>query len=434
MGGLALPSHQAVFHPMKLLHETSIIPSTSTPQFSGYYVLDLRDKGNKLDNVSIVLNISQLTASDGNQYAFVPSYFMFSRIEAVVGNNIIDTYYPSQMFLENQFFYKDDERLTHNNLAANYASLQQRLVKASKTSEYHINLKSFIDQIKPSILQNHDELQLRVFLLPLADIVDWSQPQAVAMADYANQIQPVVSKQPTPVNNNAPDGVIPSATIYQSWLVVKHTKLNQSGLHQVELKERMKNPQHSLFHDVRYSLQNITLSSTTGVSQYSLVLSSLVGKVAFLMFHIRPVGQTTNAAAWRFLDIQAFDLISSDGHSLCGGSNITYAQNQKHLHQWTQSSYAEETIYNANLVGGITDNAANVFVWSFSDNPVEALTKGQALTSHEFRGSEQLRLWINPDTFYFNKAGNPTNLQVDIFAFCENVYQVSSRDVKKISL
>ena len=419
VGNTTLPFHQAKYHPSGLRHEVSLIPQTSQANFGSYYILDYKEGLNKLDNISLVFKVSALThdlGEDDNgkaiRPAFVPSYFWVNRIEIVQSNAIIDTIYSSEQFILNQLIYRDAERLTHNNLSGNYASREQRANKAATTSEYHIHLHTFIDQTKLNVLANSDNIQLRVYLNPLDQITDNAGVKPLG---------------------------IPTATILSSSLVVKHTKLNHSGLHLVEAKERMKTPHSAIFHDLRYGLFNITMSNPTGIQTFNIVLTSIVGKVAFLLFTIRNSSAVSNENAYHYLDVDSYDILDSAGSSLVGGTPISYTQNQKLLHSWSKSSYTEETMYNANLVGDVRDNGANINLWSFSEHPIEAITYGRALSSHTFQGNEQLRLYINASSPYYAnlKGGSRYDspvYQVDVFAFTESVHVASGFEVKKVSL
>jgi hypothetical protein len=424
-GGLSLPNHQAVFHPTSLKHEVGTIPSTSQPNWAGYFILDYKEKNNTLDNLSVVLKVSplELKYKDGSLYggssAFIPAFMWFNRIEFVQNNIILDTYYPSQQFILNQIIHDDVERLTINNLAGNYASRAQRVRKSSMTTDYHIHLRTIIDQTKLSVLELHDEIQLRIYLQPLTDVVDY----------FEMDIEDILN-------------TTPSATIQSASLIAKHTKLNQSGLHLSHVKDRKKQAHSSIFHDVRYSLTNITMAGT-GIQQFNIVLSSLVGSVAALFFTIRNTSTLKNEGSFYFLDFFNFDILDSAGASLVGGTPVSYSQNQKLLAEWSRSTYTEENIYNANLVGQVVDNGANIGCWSFSDDPIQAIKHGRALSSHKFSGNEVLRLTIDSNTAYYTKQGIRTPdrpggisnvYQIDIYAFTENLHSASGFDIKKFAI
>jgi hypothetical protein len=72
------------------------------------------------------------------------------------------------------------------------------------------------------------------------------------------------------------------------------------------------------------------------------------------------------------------------------------------------------------------NNSANVYCWSFSSDPVSAITYGRALSSRQFIGNEQLQL-----TFTSALAAN---VQVDVYALTESILEQGSGYVKKISL
>jgi hypothetical protein len=104
-----------------------------------------------------------------------------------------------------------------------------------------------------------------------------------------------------------------------------------------------------------------------------------------------------------------------------GGQQIPDSLALQYLNlYWSQSSYPNETAL------GLTDNKANVYCWSFSSDPVEAIASGRLLSSHQFSGQEQLLINFTASTSYA--------YQVDVFAFTESMLEVASNYVKKISL
>ena len=113
--------------------------------------------------------------------------------------------------------------------------------------------------------------------------------------------------------------------------------------------------------------------------------------------------------------------MNSASTNIVGGQVIPSALALNYLNLfWSASNYSQETAL------GITDNAANVYCWSFSSSPVEALNKGVLLGSHQFTGAEQLQI---------NFASSlSANVNVDVYALTESMIEMTYNNVKKISL
>jgi hypothetical protein len=65
-------------------------------------------------------------------------------------------------------------------------------------------------------------------------------------------------------------------------------------------------------------------------------------------------------------------------------------------------------------------------MWSFSADPVAALSNGQALSSRKLTGGEQLVLNFG--------TALTTQVQVEVYAFVESVIDQSLSSIRKISL
>ena len=85
-----------------------------------------------------------------------------------------------------------------------------------------------------------------------------------------------------------------------------------------------------------------------------------------------------------------------------------------------QSSYPAETAY------GNNNQAAYFYSFSHSVDLAEALKKGQCLTSRQCNGTEQISL-----TF---PSATATGLTLDIYAFQEQIHQVSVGETKALAM
>ena len=139
--GLNLHHSQHVDIP-KMKHETVIVPENNVPVWGSYFIIDFKEKSVLLHDIALQFNVSPITGfTNANNYShFAPSIFFFQRIELVLGNNIIDTIYPLNIFAHTQLFYDDQQRTMINNAMGNYASQSQRYNLSSQSSSYYLNL------------------------------------------------------------------------------------------------------------------------------------------------------------------------------------------------------------------------------------------------------------------------------------------------------
>lgn len=167
---LNLPVAQAISISAALKHGLLIVPSSSMPQFGAFHTIDIREKNIILSNITLQFTTSAVAGSSLVGY-FSPGYFFFQRIELVQSGNVLDTIYGNQQSLLNQLLEWDD-RLANNIAAGNYASSAQRTLLSSQTgtNTFYVNLKSYFDQAKMSLLTQSHEIQLRVYMAPLVDI------------------------------------------------------------------------------------------------------------------------------------------------------------------------------------------------------------------------------------------------------------------------
>ena len=254
--GLNLPTHQVTsFGSDEIRHETIIIPSTSQVSFGSYSVFDFKEKGLLLHDVALNFNVSAisgLTGSVANYPNFVPNFFWFTRIEIVINNNVIDTIYPSQQFIHNQLFCSDEKRRLINNAAGAYDSLSQRNAMAIVTSNYYVDLWTLFQQTNLPLLWSKDDVQIRVYMDTLPNIVNQS------------------SLTGTPV-----------ATLNYANLVMKVSRLPHDLLY-MRQNQIVQNVEQTKFHELRYG----TFTVQSGVTSTTLVLTPLVGLVAFYILQL----------------------------------------------------------------------------------------------------------------------------------------------------
>jgi hypothetical protein len=391
--GINVSKIQASNTPVGLTHELLQIPSSSLPQFGSYCVFDIKQKNILLHNMALVVNTTALTGiTGGTSNRLSPAWFWWQRVELVLNGVIVDTLYPTQQFFLNQILYDNPDRIMNNNGAGNYASVTQRALMASTAgSNSIINLHTMFDEAHVSLLTDSHNVQLRV---------------------YFDNV----------VNLYAGGGTgTPAMTINFANLICKTTKMTPE-VSQNRLAHMQSQPEHQLYHDLRYGIFNIN----SGVSNSQIVLSSIVGKVAFIFFTCKFVNALTGDGAFTYNKITNFSILDSTSTNITSGQPISDALSLNYLSQfWTNSSYLSETATGSNQNGVIVNNGANVYAWSFSSDPMTALNKGKLLSSRQFFGNEQLQIT------WGSSLG--TNVQVEVYAMTESILEQGVMTVKKLS-
>ena len=387
--GLNLQVNQHTDFP-KMKHETIIIPATSNPSWGGYFIFDLKEKSCIIHDIAIQYNVSAISGLTGTVTSYphyTPAFFWTTRIEVVINNNIIDTVYPSQQFLMNQLFNRDEQRRLINNACGAYDSIVQRNAMATATSNYYVDLWNFFQQAHLPALLPKDDIQLRMYMDTSAN----------------NIVQSTLTGTPV-------------STINFANLIVKLTRL-QSQEQSVRLREITMKPNHHRFTECRYG----TFVVSSGTQSSTTVLTPLVGSCSFLMFTVRPLTTITGNGYFNYTAITNFAILDSSSTNIVGGQAIPSAQALQILNKdWIKSSYTAETAL------GIVNNNANVYLYSFSADPSITAETGKSFNNHRFTGNEQLQ--IN----YTGVLG--ASVQIDVYALVESVIEVSSTAVKKITL
>lgn len=380
---------EQVFEPAQGKHETIIIPSTSSPAWGSYFVCDLRMLNVIVHDLALQFNVSAisgLTGSVANYPNYTPAYKWIQRLELAMNDKVIDTYYPDEQFIMNQLFVSDEKRRLNNNSCGAYDSLAQRNTLATATSNYFVNLFNCFQQAHIPLLFAHSNIQLRVYMDTLANNVNQSTLTG------------------TPVS-----------TINSCNLIAKISRMSQDDL-QARKVAVAKNPHHYRFTELRYG----TFTVQSGVSSASIVLNPIVGPVSFLLFTVRPTNALTGNSGIQYTAISNFAILDNTGTNVTGGQVIPSAMALQVLGKdWSLSSYLGETAI------GLTDNKANVYMFSFASDPIETVERGISTGSYHFRGSEQLQIAFT--------GSLASAVQVDLYALCDSVLEVSGSGIRKLS-
>ena len=379
--GVSIPAHQHVsdFIPKKT--ETVIIPSTNQPSFGSMFTIDIRELNVIIHNLCLQFNLSAISVMTSGSY--VPAQFLVDHIDYVMNGAIAYTAYPLDQFLQAQLFQRDEDRLLMNIASGSYNSATQRQTMASGVNSYYLPLFDFFKQAKSiPLLENAHNVQLRIFMQPL-------------------------------VSSTIGTGTA-TASINSCNLLMNCTRLREEEANMLRQQMYFNKASHFKFNDLK--VQSYTVNS--GVSATNIVMSAITGPISFLVFVVRPSASLTGAGEFAFTAISQYEILNSAGQNIVGGQPISNSQALLVLgNANTRSSYLAETAL------GITNNNANVYVYSFGADCSESASNAVGLGNYKFTGSEQLKLTFT------GSLGAST--QVDILAYTESLVSFTKGSVKK---
>jgi hypothetical protein len=387
--GLNLSGNQTSDVPRNLKHEILTIPSTSQFAFGGYGVLDFKEKNVKVHELIIAFNTSAVSGLTGTVTNFPnlnPTFHWFTRIELVMNNVVIDTLYPDAQFILNQLMYEEQDRTLNNYSAGLYSSQASRnTLTTTAGSNWYLPLKTFFNQANIAIITQNHELQLRVYMQPLANICNQSTLTG------------------TPV-----------CTINSAQLIARVTRLPTEAVN-ATIAQISRSPRHYKFYETRYA----TFTVQSGVTSTTLVLTPIVGNVGMLYFVVRPSASLTGNNAFSFTAIRDFAMLGAGGDNIVGGTVIPSTLNLLQQGKWWCKSQ-----YLADVFAGTSNS--NVYSYCFSADPTLAFDSGAFYTTRKFVGAEQLQL-----TFTGSLGAN---VQVDVFAYLEAAIEQTNLGVKKLAI
>ena len=379
--GVKVPAHQHVSDYAPAKSEIVIVPSTNTPTFGSMFTLDVRELNILVHDLVLQFNLSAITVmTSGN---FVPAQFLIDHIDYVQNGVIVDTYQPLDQFLQAQLFQRDEDRALMNIASGHYASTTQRIALATSANSYYLPLFDYFREAKSiALLENCHNLQLRVFMNPLANVTSGTGTA--------------------------------TANINSCNLLMRVTRLREAEANQLRKEQALNKANHYKMNDLR--VQSNTIQS--GVSSATIVLSAITGPVSHLIFVVRPSASLTGNGAFAFTAISSYEILNSSGQNIVGGQAISNSQALLVIgNNNSKSSYLSENAL------GITNNNANVYVYSFSADCVESADSAVSLGTHQFTGAEQLK--VN----FTGALG--ANVQVDVLAYTEALLSLGQNVVKK---
>ena len=178
----------------------------------------------------------------------------------------------------------------------------------------------------------------------------------------------------------------------------------------------MSRPVSRFFHSTSYGLYTLT----AGASNYQIVLSAIVGKVAQLTFILRKTGELTRENSFKYQKIKDFSILNSSSINTTGGVAVSSELALKHLNlYWNRSSISSETD------AGTVDNNQYIYNWSFSSDNLTAIESGRLLGSKSFQGNESLIINFSSAT--------TVNHILEVYCLMENVLTIGGNYVTKAS-
>ena len=351
--GLNIGETQHSGVPTVLKHETVIINGQTIAAFGSNFTIDIREKACILHDLTLALQTSAITGLTGtvaNYPNFVPAVQFIDRIDILQNGNTW-TRYGDEQFLINNLFKPDEQRLLYNTSIGNYSSNTQRAVLASTSNYFYIPLDTFFNASHMPLLHPHSDIQLRIFIRPLASLVNQSTLTGTAIA-----------------------------TFLSSSVLARVTRLK--GLEVKLMQEIQARPHDYRFLDLKYQVY----TAYAGTTAQTFTLNAITGKVAFLIFTIR-TSAPTGSALYTYLPVTSFSILDSTGTNIVGGQDV-YSQMALTVlnKEWVESSFTTETAY------GITNNNAYVYMFSFSADTLHTLKTASRNGEYIFNGNEQLKI------------------------------------------
>ena len=347
--------YQSVLKGLK--HEVVTYPPATAPNWGVQTSYFIRNGGGiLLHDVYLHFNlsaISGLTGSVTNYPANNPSFFFVKTIEIYV-NGVLAQLFPApalSQYLSAHLFQTDEMRAVIEGAGGSHTAIAQRNAKSIITDNWILPLRSFWSESSFSVLNNTQELEIKVTFDSPSNFVAQSTLTGT-----------------------------PAITLNSCNLVAFISKIPNQIVSQ-ELALISKIPKHQRFHREIY-FQTALLSGSTSTT---ITLSQLTGLIDYIVFVVRPQNALTNTGAYTFTPITNFHYLDSTGSSMCGGNPITHIQSLGiTARRNTKSSFLAE--------GLLSTWNSYAYVWSSNANLLQSVEHGLNLSPFKFTGNEQLIL------------------------------------------
>jgi hypothetical protein len=355
---LNLAQSQSLTIPQGLKHEFQIISSQSAPSWGSNFIIRLTEKA-FIHQIVLAFNVNAVSGfTDSGTFGttnqvprFSPTYNWVQKIE-IVQNDVLATLYPDALFLSQQLFEKEDDRVFSNASSGIYSNTTNRRNMSIANSTWYLPLKTVFDQSLLPILTESQAVEIRVWMNPLANLITTTGLTVSSL----------------------------SANINSCNAIVKLTKLPPAELAK-EIQAFHMKPKHYRYYESRYA----SATAQSGVSTFTMPLTNIVGKVSSIYFIIRRTDSMTLDNAFSYVDINSFALLDGSSTNICGGADINSLYNRS-----VQAKHWNRSFYLLDAFNGTS--SAFVFQYSFSLSPFNSTNGGQAQTYMEFNGTQLLKI------------------------------------------
>jgi hypothetical protein len=331
-----------------------------------------------------------MTDISGNTGAYQPYFsptpFWFQKIELLMNNVVVDTYYPDCQWIIQQLYQMDEQRKLENASNGPYDNVSFRETLGSASNYYYLNLRTIFNQAHIPLLTTAHYSQLKIYMQNTSKIINYN----------ANFLSGTAVASITACN-----------------LIMYVTRLSTAE-QQHELANMTKNPMHYRYHSLLYG----TFILQSGITNQKNVLSFATGKVSQLHFVVRPTGFSGDGF-FNFQPIYSYDLLNSSGTSIIGGTQALSSFNLLE-----QGKYWSKSTYLTDYINGISNSY--VYTWSFAADPIASYMTGADYNSYTFQGNEQL-------VIYFSSA-TTQQFQLDVYCLVHSVLEVTPTSMSKINL
>lgn len=353
--------------------ESVNVQSSSVPVWGSMFTIDVREMNVLVKRGTLDFLLPAITGYTNGKY--VPAQYFVDHIDYFQNGEIKYTAYPvSQFVLQQLYSGSDEDRLLGNCASGLYSSTAQRINLASTANHYYLPLYDFFKQANGSypLVDPSHQLQLRVYLRNLSEVSTGTGTQTATGITSCNLLLDVVRLRENEANAIRND-------IAKKGLSFK-------------------------FSDLRQQVNTVN----SGVSTATINLQSIVGPVSQLCFVVRNSNALSGENAFAFNAIASFEITNASGSNIVGGQVINNAQSLLiNGNAYSRSSYLAENAL------GTTDNKANVYIYSFANDPELNIAQAVSSGSYNFTGAEVLKI-----NFASSLA---SNVQVDINAYVDSV-------------
>ena len=288
-------------------------PSLTQASFGSTVNWDISNIQGKILDANVVVNIGTLGGSGiANAALNLPcisnSFNWCTSVTYQNQNNVIQIVPGQAQYIETMKFNSDPD-IKFLMTSSGATQIQRFVLSNAVSSTWVIPLRSFINIVKPEVLNSNHSIRVSMILENLSNLVT----QIVGTT------------------------TLPSCTINSCTLVVKIAKYSNELVMQKNMVLSK-----SIYRDIFFSNYSQQFISGVGTTTSTVLLSNFSGNVSFLYFTVRPVVSTTRESALVYTsNVASFNIFASTGESI---SNLIVAPLSQFVinKSQTKSSFAAD--------------------------------------------------------------------------------------------